>query len=60
MCLSMNIIGNGNFFLLGLVIGVLGLIGAGINYPIYKKILNNSKNKYASDIMRLAKEISEE
>ena len=36
------------------------ILGISINYPIYKVLLNKGKNKYGSDIIRLAKEISEE
>lgn len=61
MCLSMDVIGNGNLvtFVLGIVIGVMGMIGVGINYPIYKKMLEKGKQKYAFEIMQLAREISE-
>lgn len=61
MCLSMNVIGSGTtaMFVLGVIIGIVGLGGMGINYPIYKKMLANSKQKYAFEIMQLAKEISE-
>ena len=54
MCLSMDVIGNGNFIILGIIIGI------GFNYPIYKKILEESKKKYSQDIIRLANEISNE
>lgn len=46
-------------FVLGIVIGIIGMIGVGVNYPIYKKLLANGKKKYAFEIMELAKEISE-
>ena len=61
MCLSMDGIGNGTtaMFILGVIIGIIGLLGMGINYPIYKKMLNKGKQKYAFEIMELAKEISE-
>lgn len=60
MCLAMQVIGNGTpMMVLGIIIGIIGMILVGINYPIYKKILNNSKKKYASDIITLAKQISE-
>ena len=61
MCLSMGQIGNGTTgsFVLGIVIGIIGMIGMGVNYPIYKKLLANGKQKYAFEIMELAKEISE-
>lgn len=61
MCLSMNVIGNGTtmMFVLGVIIGIIGLLGMSINYPVYKKLLSNGKQKYAFEIMELAKEISE-
>ena len=45
---------------LGIVIGIIGMIGMGVNYPIYKRILANGKKKYAFEIMELAKEISDQ
>ena len=48
------------FFALGVVIGIIGLAGMGVNYPVYKKMLAKGKQKYAFEIMELAKEISEE
>ncbi len=61
MCLSMKVIGSGTTFtfILGIIIGIIGLAGMGINYPLYKKMLENGKQKYAFEIMQLAKEISE-
>ena len=62
MCLSMNVIGNGSSvsFVLGVIIGLVGLAGMGINYPVYNKMLARGKPKYAFEIMELAKEISGE
>lgn len=61
MCLSMNVIGSGTpaVFVLGVIVGIVGLLGMGVNYPIYKKLLASGKQKYAYEIMQLAKEISE-
>lgn len=61
MCLSMKVIGDGTtfMFVLDVIVGIIGLFGMGINYPIYKKMLANGKQKYAFEIMQLAKEISE-
>ena len=60
MCLAMQIIGGTvPFMILGIVIGILGFVGCGINYLIYKKILENGKKKYAYEIVELAREISE-
>lgn len=62
MCLSMKIIGGQSTLMeiLGIIIGLIGIVMVGVNYPIYKKMLENGKKKYAYDIIRLAKEISEE
>lgn len=62
MCLSMKVIGDGSSFLMivGIIVGIIGFAGIGINYPMYKKLLENGKKKYAFEIMQLAKEISEE
>ena len=60
MCLGMQVIGSGiTGMVLGIIIGMIGMIGCGVNYPIYKRILANGKKKYAFEIMELAKEISE-
>ena len=58
MCLAMQVIGSS--MVLGVVIGILGLIGCGINYPIYKKMLEKGKAKYAYEIVELARQISEQ
>lgn len=62
MCLAMGVIGGSGVVsaVLGVVIGVLGMAGAGVNYFIYKRILKKGKKKYSADIIMLAKEISEE
>ena len=61
MCFSMNVIGSGTttMFVLGVIVGIVGLAVMGINYPIYKKMLAKGKQKYAYEIIELAKEISE-
>ena len=57
----LKVIGNGStaMFVLGVIVGIIGLLGMGVNYPIYKKLLAQGKQKYAFEIMELAKEISE-
>ncbi len=62
MCLGMKVIGPATtaFFVLGIVLGIIGIIGMSINYSIYKKFLEKGKQKYAFEIMELAKEICEE
>ena len=61
MCLAMQVIGSGiGGMILGIVVGLIGLIGCGINYPIYKKMLEKGKRKYAYEIVQLAREIADQ
>ena len=62
MCLAMGQIGSGTTgsFVVGILVGIIGMIGMGVNYPIYRKLLENGKKKYAYEIMELAKGISEQ
>lgn len=60
MCLAMQVIGGTiPFMILGIAIGIIGFTCCGINYPIYKKILEKGKKKYAYEIVELAREIGE-
>lgn len=61
MCLAIGQIGSGTTgsLVLGILVGIVGMAAMGVNYPIYKKLLANGKQKYAFEIIELAKEISE-
>ena len=60
MCLGMQVIGSGIIgMVIGIIVGIIGMVGCGVNYPIYKKMLENGKKKYAYEIVELAREISE-
>ena len=60
MCLGMQVIGSGIIGLVaGIIVGIIGMVGCGINYPIYNKMLENGKKKYSYEIVELAREISE-
>ncbi|MBQ4150570.1 MAG: dihydropteridine reductase [Clostridia bacterium] len=41
----------------GIVIGIIGMLMALVNYPMYKKILASRKNKYAPKILALSEKI---
>lgn len=41
----------------GIIIGILGMLMAIINYPIYKSILSSRRMKYADQIMNLSEKI---
>ena len=60
MCFAMQVLGSGIIgMVVGIIVGIIGMIGCGVNYPIYKKMLENGKKKYAYEIVELAREISE-
>ncbi|MEE1065337.1 MAG: dihydropteridine reductase [Acutalibacteraceae bacterium] len=60
MSLAMRVIGGTTaFMILGIILGIIGFAGCAITYPVYKKILEKSKSKYAFEIVELAREISE-
>ena len=50
-------IGLANAMVPGIVVGVVGLGMALSTYPIYKKILNSRKKKYAPEILALSEKI---
>jgi len=60
MCFAMQVIGSGVVSMVaGIVIGIIGFVLCGINYPIYKRMLERDKAKYAYEIVELAREIGE-
>ena len=50
-------IGIGDSMVPGIIIGVIGMLMAIINYPIYKNILSLRKKKYADEIIKLSDKI---
>ena len=61
MCFAMQVLGSGIIdMVIGIIVGIIGIVGCGVNYPIYNKMLENGKKKYAYEIVELAREISEE
>ena len=49
----------GSSMVLGIIIGIIGMIGCAVNYPIYKRMLEKGKAKYAYEIVQLAREIAD-
>lgn len=52
-----EMVGIGNPMVPGIVIGVVGMVMAIINYPIYKSILGARRKKYADKIIALSDKI---
>ena len=46
------------FFVLGIVVGILGMIMVGAAYPLYKKITAKKRAEYAEQILALTNELA--
>ncbi|MBE6888943.1 MAG: dihydropteridine reductase [Ruminococcaceae bacterium] len=51
------ILGIENAMTPGIVVGIIGMLMAIVNYPIYKSILASRKEKYAERILKLSEKI---
>lgn len=61
MCFAMGVIGSGMTAMVGgIVVGLLGIAMVSVNYPLYKRNLAKCKEKYAFEIVELAREIAED
>ena len=52
-----SVIGMENVMVPGIVVGVVGMIMAIINYPIYKNMLTSRREKYAEEVIALSDKI---
>jgi hypothetical protein len=52
-----EIVGIANSMVSGIVIGVVGMLMAAINYPVYKRFLGSRRKKYADKIIALSDKI---
>ena len=52
-----SVIGLASAMVPGIAVGVVGMGMALTTYPIYKKLLNSRKKKYAGEIMKLSDKI---
>lgn len=50
-------IGMENAMVPGIIVGVIGMIMAIINYPIYKKMLTSRRERYAEEVIALSDKI---
>ena len=55
-----TLLGLGDMTVPGIAVGVVGMVLAIVNYPIYKGILTSRKNKYADKILALSNKILSE
>lgn len=61
MCLAMQVIGSGLVMMIvGILIGIVGMAGMLVAYPVYRKIFKRTKEKYAPRILELTAELTGE
>ena len=59
MCLAMQVIGNGVLLImLGVLLGIVGIAGMLAAYPIYRRVFDNTKQKFTPRILELTAELS--
>ncbi len=49
-----------DFFALGIIIGIIGMVMCGTAYPIYKNIVKKKRAEIAPQILKLSEEIEKE
>lgn len=60
MCLAMQVIGGGAFIIaVGVLLGIVGMGGMLAAYPVYRKVFNKTKQRFAPRILELTAELSE-
>jgi uncharacterized membrane protein YfcA len=47
------------YFVLGIIVGLIGIAGAIAAFPVYSYITEKKRKKIAPEIMRLTEELSE-
>ncbi len=58
MCLAMKVIGGTTaLMIVGIVVGLVGIVMVSVNYPLYVKLLENRRKKYAGEVLTLSDEI---
>lgn len=46
-----------NFYVLGIIMGIIGIVICGYAYPLYKKVIREKREKFAPQILKLTEEI---
>lgn len=46
-----------DYFVLGIIVGIIGIVSLSFAYPVYKKVLRKGREKVAPEILRLTEEL---
>ena len=55
--MSMCMVGSGDMFIPGIIVGVVGMIGVIAAYPLYSAVTKRRREKLAPEIIRLTDEL---
>lgn len=55
--MSCTTVGSSQLFIPGIVIGVIGIIGIAVAYPVYVGVTKKQRQKLAPEILRLSEEL---
>ena len=59
MCLAMQVIGSGLVLkILGILIGIIGILGMLVAYPVYRRVFEKTKEKHLPRILELTAELT--
>lgn len=59
ICLAMQVIGSGIVIVaLGILLGIAGIAGMLAAYPVYRRVFDNTKQKFTPRILELTAELS--
>ena len=59
LCLTTQVIGNGVLLIvLGVLLGIVGIAGMLAAYPVYRRVFDNTKQKFTPRILELTAELS--
>lgn len=55
--MSMCMVWGGSLFVPGIFVGVVGMIGVGLAFPVYNRVVEKEKERIAPEILRLTDEL---
>lgn len=56
--MSCTMVGTPELFLPGIAIGILGMAGVGLAYPLYLRVTKKERERVAPEILRLTEELT--
>lgn len=55
--MSMSMVGTSDMMIPGIVVGIVGMIGVGLAYPVYSRITAKERERLAPEILKLTEEL---